>query len=122
MTNTEFTPNSVDIDSEIIETIIGADTQFKGTINTSKVIRIDGQFEGEINSDNLVVVSECGTVKGTIKCATLQLDGHGEGEANCTELMKFAPCASFSGDVTTKNIVLVEGSILDGDIKMSHNR
>ena len=122
MSNADLTTNSVDIDSDIVETIIGADTKFKGTIKTSKVIRIDGEFEGDIDSDNLVIVSEVGNIKGTVRCATLQLDGHGEGEANCTELMKFAPCGSFTGDVITKNIILVEGSVLDGDIKMTHNK
>jgi len=117
MANDNYT-NSVDIDSEVIETVIGADTKFKGTVKTGKTIRIDGYFEGEIDSDNLVIVSEIGKFKGNLKCNTLYLDGHGEGEATCTELCKFAPIGSFSGDIATKNIVLVEGSILDGNIKM----
>ena len=108
----------IDIDSEIIETVIGADTKFVGSVNTTKPIRIDGEFEGDIVSDDAVVVSEIGKFKGTIQCETLILDGHGEGELTCTELCQFAPIGVFSGNIATKNLVLVAGSKFDGNLKM----
>lgn len=118
MANDNFMGNSVDIDSEVIETIIGADTKFKGFVKTDKPVRIDGYFEGDIESGSTVLVSEIGKFKGTIKCHTLLLNGHAEGEAVCNELAKFAPIGVFTGNLATKNIILVEGSLLDGNIKM----
>ena len=112
----------ISIDSEIIETVIGANTRFKGTVATDKVIRIDGEFEGTIESTSDIIISEIGKFKGDLKCRTLQLLGQGEGTAVCSELMQFAATGKFTGDVETKNILTVEGSILDGSLKMSHLR
>ena len=117
-----MTNGSISIDSEIIETVIGANTKFKGQVKTDKVIRIDGDFEGTIDSTSLVIISEIGKFKGDLKCHTCQLFGHGEGTAVCSELFKFASTGVFTGEVETKNIVLVEGSLLDGTIKMAHLR
>ena len=110
--------NMVSLSSEIIETVIGAQTKFKGNVRTEKPIRIDGYFEGDIDSNNLVVVSECGTVKGNIKCAELQLKGTGEGTAQCSSLMQFAETGRFAGDITVRSLITVAGSMLNGKIEM----
>lgn len=109
---------SVSISSAVIETIIGAQTRFTGNVKTSKPIRIDGEYEGEIESTDSVVITETGSFKGTISCASLILSGKGEGTATCSELLDIKSGASFKGDVATKNIVTYPGSMLDGNCKM----
>ena len=106
------------ISSDIIETIIGAQTSFKGGVKTDKPLRIDGNFEGEIESTDIVIVTETGTFDGTISCKELHVFGQGSGTAVCSQLLDIKAGAVFRGDVTTKNIVTVEGSVLDGTCKM----
>ncbi len=123
MANTDIFKNgSISIDSELIETIIGLNTVFKGSVKTDKVIRIDGVFEGEIDSTSKVIVSETGKFKGTIKCSELKLDGYVEGKATCSELLRIADIGVFCGDVITKNVIMVEGSLLDGTCSMKSMR
>ena len=117
-----YNNESISIDSELIETIIGLNTKFKGSVKTDKVLRIDGEFEGEIESTAKVIVSETGKFKGTIGCSELKLDGYVEGKATCTELLRIADIGVFCGDVTTKNIIMVEGSLLDGTCTMKTMR
>ena len=116
--NAPAEPATVEIDSEVSETVIGSGTKFTGTITTAKPIKIDGQFDGTINSTNLVVVSEVGYAEGTINCESFQLNGRGKGNAHCAEVMRFAPSGVYQGEIETKNIVIVEGSVLDGDVKI----
>ena len=115
---TDFNSSTVSISSETIETIIGAQTKFKGNVKTEKPLRIDGYYEGDIDSTNLVIISECGTFKGNLNCRELQLVGNGEGKVNCSELLQFAASGKFVGDVITKSIITVPGSILHGTCKM----
>ena len=110
--------NNVSINSLVIETVVGAQTKFKGSISTDKPIRIDGAFEGEINSTSLVYVSECGYLNGRVNCAEFQLVGRAEGTVTCTELMEFAASGKFKGDVVTKDIIIVKGSVLEGNCKV----
>ena len=110
--------NMVSLSSEVIETVIGGQTRFKGNVKTNKPIRIDGVFEGDIDSTNLVLITEGGRVKGNIKCSELQLKGTGEGTAHCTELMQFAATGSFAGDITVGSLITVPGAFFNGSCRM----
>ena len=110
--------NMVSLSSEIIETVIGGQTRFKGNVKTDKPIRIDGTFEGDIESTNLVLITESGRVKGNIRCSELQLKGTGEGTARCTSLMQFASTANFAGDITVGSLITVPGAVFNGNCRM----
>ena len=110
---------TVTLSSEISETIIGAQTKFKGNVQTDKPIRIDGVFEGDIESNDLVLVSETGSVKGNIKCSEFQLIGKAEGTAECRTLMQFAATGRFDGDIVTASLITVPGSIFNGNCRMT---
>ena len=110
---------TVSLSSEIVETIIGAQTKFKGNVQTDKPIRIDGIFEGDIDSTNLVLISETGIFKGNIKCSEFQLLGKAEGTAECKTLMQFAATGRFDGDIVTASLITVPGSIFNGNCRMT---
>ena len=112
----------VSISSDVAVTIIGANTQFKGNIVTHTPIYIDGYFEGNIESDDIVEVSELGSFKANINCRKLLLKGTGDGKVNCTELMQFTSTGVFSGDVVTRDLIVIEGSLLDGTCTMKSAR
>ena len=112
----------VSISSDVAVTVIGANTQFKGNITTHSPVYIDGYFEGVIDSDDIVEVSELGRFKGNIGCSRLLLKGTGEGKVTCIDLMQFTDTGVFSGDITTKDIIIVEGSLFDGTCTMKSMR
>ena len=122
MAYNDFENASTSVDSVIVETAIGVDTVFKGSINTNKPIRIDGHYEGEINSDNLIIITDTGFFSGDMKCRELQLQGKGEGTVVCTELMQLSNTGAFRGNIATKDIILVRGSQIDGQIDMASMR
>ena len=107
---------SVTINSQIIETVIGAQTKFKGTVTTDKPIKVDGYFEGTIDTTSTVDISETGEVNGTIKCRDFNLVGRGKGNVICTNLCQFAPGGYFEGDITTADVITVKGSVINGKI------
>ena len=113
-----YNENETTVNSLIIETSIGEETVFKGNIATAKPIRIDGTYEGEIDSTDIVIISETGKFKGTLKCRELQISGYGEGSATCSELMEFAPTGAFKGDIVTKHIVTCKNTVINGTLKM----
>ena len=122
MAYNDFENASTSVDSVIVETAIGVDTVFKGSINTNKPIRIDGHYEGEINSDNLIIITETGFFSGDMKCRELQLQGKGEDTVVCTELLQLSNTGAFRGNIATKDIILVKGSQIDGQIDMASMR
>lgn len=110
--------DNVSISTAVSETVVGAQTKFKGTVNTDKPIRIDGQYEGDIISTDEVLVSENGYFNGTVSCRYFHLVGKAEGKITCSELMEFTPTGVFKGDVNAKDVIIVKGSKIEGTVKI----
>jgi len=105
---------SINISSAVVETVIGADTKFKGNVNTDKPIRIDGYFEGEIVSTDLVVITETGTFNGKLKCKDLQLLGHCEGSIDCEDTFQITSGASVIGDFVAAHFLTQKDCTIEG--------
>ena len=109
----------ITVSSNVAETIIGPETKYKGTVTTSKTIRIDGLFEGEIKSGGDVIVGETGVFKGTIACKTLFNSGLVEGNIVIEDKLECTSIGIVKGDLTVKELVLAKGAIFDGTCIMS---
>ena len=103
---------------ENAETVIGAHASFKGDLETNKPLRIDGRFEGRICSESLVMVSEDAEHKGDMRCSDLHVDGTAEGTIVCSNRLELTSKGAVTGVVTTKNLVLVPGALLNGQCNM----
>ena len=111
----EFT----NIDSNVIETVIGPKTKFEGSVNTDKPIKIEGHFEGTIDSTNIVIVEESAYFNGKIICKELDLIGEVNGEVKCSEVLKFAIGGKFKGDAIVANVDIHPGADFDGTLKIT---
>ena len=67
-------------------------------------------------------MTESGFFSGEMRCRELQLQGKGKGTVVCTELMQLSRTGAFDGKIATKDIILVEGSQIDGEIDMASMR
>jgi len=109
----------ITVSSTVAETIIGSETKYKGTVTTSKSIRVDGSFEGEIKSGGVVIVSETGQFKGTMECQTLFTSGRVEGTVTVQGRLESTETGRIKGDITVKELILAEGAVFDGTCNMS---
>ncbi len=114
----EYGYESTSISTETIETVISAKTCFKGNVKTENPIRIDGVYEGEIESTSLIIVTGTGSISGKVSCREMQLHGKGKGTLFCSQVLDIKAGAVYEGDVVTKNLVTVEGSVIDGTCSM----
>jgi cytoskeletal protein CcmA (bactofilin family) len=109
----------ITVSSNVAETIIGPETKYKGTVTTSKTIRIDGLFEGEIKSGGDVIVGETGILKGKLICKTLFNSGLVDGTLTIEDKLECTSIGIVKGDITIKELVLAKGAIFDGTCNMS---
>ncbi len=103
-----------------VETIVGRDTQFKGTINAGGTVRIDGQVEGEIIAKGDIVIGETGMVKATIQARNATLAGTIHGNCDVTDKLELTPTAKLYGDITTGILIIGEGAVFKGACEMRH--
>lgn len=104
--------------SDQVETIIGRDTQLKGTISAVGTVRVDGQVEGEIIAKGDVVVGETGLVKAKLQARNATIAGTVHGNAEVSDKLELAPTAKLYGDIKTGVLIIGEGAIFKGACEM----
>lgn len=106
--------------SEQVETIIGKDTQFKGTIKAAGTIRIDGQVEGEITTKGDIIVGETGAIKAQIQARSATIAGSVLGNADITDKLELTSTAKLNGDIKTGVLIIGEGAVFKGACEMRY--
>ncbi|MBM4056111.1 MAG: polymer-forming cytoskeletal protein [Planctomycetes bacterium] len=91
------------------------DTEFKGTIKFSKILKIDGKFDGEmITDEGEVIVGSTGSVKANIKVRNAIIEGQVDGNIIASERVELKKKAKLMGDLQAKTLVIDEGVIFVG--------
>lgn len=101
-----------------VETIIGKDTIFKGTISSNSGVRIDGQMEGEITTTSDVIIGQTGNAKATITARNTMIAGRVSGNMDIAEKLELAPTATLQGDIKVGILVIGEGAVFKGACEM----
>ncbi len=101
-----------------IETVIGKNTLFKGTISGNGNIRIDGSVEGEILSESDIVIGEQGRVVAEIKAGNIFISGTVKGNVTATGKVSLTSSGRLTGDVHTSLLSIEEGASFRGNSMM----
>ena len=111
-------PINKEITEEKVTTVIAEDLHIKGSLRFESSLLIMGSLEGEITSEGLLVVGPTAKINATI--ATKRLISHGEiqGDVTASEQVVLKKTATQMGNITTQNIIVESGSLLNGSITM----
>lgn len=105
-----------------IETIIGENTVFQGTIKSKGSIRIDGRLEGNIVEASQVIVGTKGYIQGDINAHSVIIGGKVNGNVTAIDLIELQPGAQLLGDIHTSSLSIGEGAIFEGHCVMSSEK
>ena len=108
-----FTKNT-----EKLESFIGANSAFKGNIETKGTLRVDGSLEGNINAD-WVVLGEKASIKGDITARGIIVGGKIEGNLRAKEIVEIKSKGQVFGDISSVKLTIIEGGIFEGRSSMS---
>lgn len=103
-----------------VNTIVGRDASFQGTIEFKGSIRIDGRVEGRINSDGgTVIVGEQASVKADINVGVAIIRGDVEGKITARDRIEVYPPGRIEGDIFAPIISIDTGVIFNGNCEMT---
>ncbi len=105
-----------------IETIIGENTLFQGTIKSKGSIRIDGRLEGSIVEASQVIVGAKGYVQGDITAHSVIIGGKVNGNVTAVESIEIQPGAQLLGDIHTSTLSIGEGAVFEGHCVMTSEK
>jgi cytoskeletal protein CcmA (bactofilin family) len=106
-------------DLGVLETVIGADSSFHGTLRSKNSIRIDGKLEGGIAEANGVIIGEKGQVQGDINARVVIVGGKVTGNITATQCLEVLPKAQVYGDLHSAVLTIGEGATFEGNCVMS---
>jgi cytoskeletal protein CcmA (bactofilin family) len=105
-----------------IETIIGENTHFQGTLKSKGSIRIDGRVEGSIVEASQVIVGTKGYIQGDITAQSVIIGGKVNGNVTAVESIELQPGAQLLGDIHTSTLSIGEGAIFEGHCVMTSEK
>jgi len=105
-----------------VDTIIGGNSDIKGTIASKSTVRIDGKLEGGISNAEGVIVGEHGEVNGNINAQSVMVSGKIEGNVSCSNTLEILPEAQIYGDIQTPVLTISEGAIFEGNCTMAKEK
>jgi cytoskeletal protein CcmA (bactofilin family) len=106
-------------DFGVLETVIGPDTVFQGTIKSKNSVRVDGKVEGGITDANGVIIGDKGQVQGDINARVVVIGGKVTGNVTATHSLEILNKAQVFGDVHSALLSIGEGATFEGNCVMA---
>ncbi len=104
--------------SDKVNTIIGKNTTFNGTINGKDVVRIDGKIEGNISNQNDVIITESGHASAEIRAKNIRIAGRFEGTIEASGKLEIKRTGVVIGTFIANTLLVEDGAILSGSLSM----
>lgn len=105
---------------ERVDTIIGKETKFIGSLQTNSTVRIDGYIEGDIVTKGDILIGEGGTVKASIKARNCIVGGEVYGDIAVDQKLEIASSGQVYGNIYADNLLIGEGAIFRGTCEMKN--
>jgi len=111
--------NNKEKDTNRIETLIGGQCCFIGSLNGNGTLKIDGSIDGDLICEDDVILGETGRIKGNTVCNNAYINGIIQGDISCKSTLTIESCGKVKGNIFVKKLMISEGGILDGKCTMT---
>jgi cytoskeletal protein CcmA (bactofilin family) len=101
-----------------VQSVIGPQTSFSGTLNSETSVRILGSVDGEIISSQAVMIEEQARVKAKVSAEAITVAGEVTGELHCAGRVEILPTGRVHGEIQAGTLVMQEGAFFEGNLKM----
>jgi len=113
-----FKKDNFETSSNKVDTIIGKDTYFKGSIDGKGLIRIDGGAEGSISNKGDIIIGENGKVSVELKARNITIAGHYEGTLEAEGKLELKKTATAVGTFKVNKLLIEQGAVMTGNMEM----
>jgi len=98
--------------------IIAKDLTVVGDLSSEGVVKIEGTVEGVIRAATQILVAPGAVIRGDLHTAEAVIGGRVEGTVYASDRVEVQSTAAIQGDVVTRRIVVLEGGMVNGAVKM----
>lgn len=98
--------------------VIGSGMRIVGDIESNGVIKVEGVVEGAVRGARQLLLGKGGTIHGDIHAVDAILGGTVVGTVVASERVEVQSSSSVEGDIHTKSMVVFEGGMINGTVRM----
>ena len=99
--------------------LIGRGIEVTGDIAFSDQLNVEGKVNGRITSETgTLIVGETGHIEATVQIAACVIHGTLQGDLTAKSKVEIRRTGKVHGDVITPNLLVEEGAIFNGMIRM----
>ena len=109
---------AMDDDQESIS-VIDRYSNFDGTYNSTRDLRIEGQVKGTIECRGTLHIAEGANVNARVEAENISVAGELEGEITCRGRLQLLPSGRVRGKINTVTLVIHEGAYYEGELEMA---
>lgn len=99
--------------------VIDRFSNFDGTFQSSRDLRVEGQVKGTITCQGTLHVAQGANVNARIDAENITVAGELEGEISCKGRLQILPSGRVRGKIDTATLVINEGAFYEGELEMS---
>lgn len=109
----------MDIETDEINALLGAGTEFEGKLIFTGTVRIDGKFKGEIITEDILIIGESAEIEAEIKAGSVIIKGGKvKGDIEATDTVEIHSPGKLTGNIIAKSLYIDKGVVFDGECKM----
>jgi len=109
-------------EDNIVNSIIGEGSEFKGEFKINGLLRIDGKFQGTIETDGKVLIGQTGEAVTDIKARLIVVGGYVRGNIFATERVIFLSSGEINGNIITPSIIMEDGVKFEGNCIINNSK
>ena len=99
--------------------IISGGVKITGDIESSGILKVDGKIEGSVRGARQVLLGRDGSIRGDVFTSEAVIAGAVHGSIFASVRLELQSSAVVNGDVHTKSIIVLEGALINGTVRMS---
>lgn len=98
--------------------VIGTGMRVIGDVESNGVLKIDGTIDGSVRSAQQLLLGKTGVINGDVYAVDAILGGAVVGTILVADRVEIQGTSSVQGDIHTKSIVVFEGGMINGAVRM----
>lgn len=100
------------------QTVISEGTQILGDIRVEHDLRVDGYLKGTVEVGGVLILGGTGKIEGQVHVRSAMVAGQIVGNLKAQEKIVMEPKSTLLGDLQTRELVINEGAVFQGNCSM----
>ncbi|NPV29414.1 MAG: polymer-forming cytoskeletal protein [Firmicutes bacterium] len=100
--------------NEKVDTLLGKNTSFEGTVEAEGTLRVDGLFKGTLKASGDIIVGEGAKVEAELKARHVLIAGEVRGRVEAAGKLELTATGRLYGELQAARLAVEEGAVFQG--------